>query len=120
MSDGADDGLPGMTAQLIDQQTLPGGSFEGKLHGSAVSVILSRTDRDGSGPRLHRHPYAETFVIRSGRALFRVGDDEIVAVGGQIVVAPPLAPHKFTVIGPELYEAVHIHASDTFVTEWLE
>lgn len=109
-----------MSIQLIEQATLPGLNFEGGPYGSAVSVIFSRTDRDGSGPRLHRHPYSETFVIRTGRALFRVGDDEIVAVGGQILVAPPQTPHKFTVIGPELYEAVHIHASDTFITEWLE
>ncbi|GAA1730162.1 cupin domain-containing protein [Isoptericola hypogeus] len=109
-----------MSISPIQQSDLPGKSFEGYLHGSAVSVIFSRTDVDGAGPRLHLHPYAETFVIRSGRALFRVGDDEVVAVGGQILVAPPSTPHKFTVIGPELYEAVHVHASDRFVTEWLE
>lgn len=106
--------------ELIDQSGLPSKNFEGYLHGSAVSVIFSRADRDGAGPRLHLHPYTETFVIRSGRALFRVGDDEVVAVGGQILVAPPQTPHKFTVIGPEVYEAVHIHASDRFSTEWLE
>ena len=44
----------------------------------------------------------------------------MVAVGGQILVAPPLVPHKFTVIGPETYDAVHIHASEVFITEWLE
>lgn len=109
-----------MAIQVIQQSDLPGNSLEGRPYGSGVSVIFSRTDRDGAGPRLHRHPYPETFVIRSGRALFRVGDDELVAVGGQILVAPANVPHKFTVIGPELYEAVHIHASDVFVTEWLE
>src|SRR5918998_1084423 len=109
-----------MSIQLIEQAALPSRGFEGGAYGSAVSVIFSRTDRDGSGPRLHRHPYAETFVLRSGRALFRVGDDEIVAVGGQILVAPAQVPHKFTVIGPGLYDAVHIHANDTFITEWLE
>ena len=109
-----------MAIPLIDQSSLPGLSFEGLGHGSAVSVIFSHTARDGAGPRLHRHPYAETFVIRGGRALFRVGDEEVVAVGGQILVAPPLVPHKFTVIGPETYDAVHIHASEVFITEWLE
>ncbi len=109
-----------MAIPVIQQSDLPNHNLEGRAYGSAVSVIFSRTDRDGSGPRLHRHPYAETFVIRSGRALFRVGDDELVAVGGQILVAPAHVPHKFTVIGPELYEAIHIHASDVFVTEWLE
>lgn len=109
-----------MSIPLVQQSDLPHGNLEGYLHGSAVSVIFERTDTDGVGPRLHLHPYPETFVIRSGRALFRVGDDEVVAVGGQILVAPARVPHKFTVIGPELYEAVHIHASDRFETEWLE
>lgn len=106
--------------ELIEQATLPDADFEGYLHGSTVSVMFERISRDGAGPRLHRHPYTETFILRSGRALFRVGDDEVVAVGGQILVAPAGTPHRFTVIGPEVYEAVHVHANDRFVTEWLE
>lgn len=81
-----------MSIDLIEQSTLPGADFEGYLHGSTVSVMFERFDRDGVGPRLHRHPYTETFILRSGRALFRVGDDEVVAVGGQILVAPAGPP----------------------------
>ncbi len=33
---------------------------------------------------------------------------------------PELTPHKFEVVGPERYIATHIHASETFITEWLE
>lgn len=109
-----------MTIELIEQAELAGGNYEGYLLGSSVSVIFERESRDGAGPRLHRHPYDETFVIRGGRALFTVGDEEIVAVGGQILVAPAETPHKFAVIGPEVYDAVHIHAGDRFETEWLE
>lgn len=109
-----------MPIPIFEQSTLPSLNFEGLTHGSAVSLIFEHTARDGAGPRLHRHPYSETFVIRAGRALFRVGDEEIVAVGGQILVAPPLVPHKFTVMGPETYDAIHIHANEVFVTEWLE
>jgi hypothetical protein len=32
---------------------------------------------------------------------------------------PAGEPHKFRT-GPDGYEAIHIHASPTFVTEWLE
>ncbi|MGF0118112.1 cupin domain-containing protein [Promicromonospora sp. Marseille-Q5078] len=109
-----------MSIQLIEQSTLPDADFEGYLHGAGVSVMFERIDRDGAGPRLHRHPYPETFIVWSGRALFRVGDDEVVAVGGQILVAPAGTPHTFSVIGPEVYEALHVHANDRFVTEWLE
>lgn len=31
-----------------------------------------------------------------------------------------LTPHKFQVIGPGRYISTHIHANDTFITEWLE
>ncbi len=36
------------------------------------------------------------------------------------MVAPADVPYTFRVIGPEAYRAVHVHASDRFVTEWLE
>ena len=43
-------------------------SEEGETIGSQVSVILVYSKRDGAGPRLHQHPYTETFIIRKGRA----------------------------------------------------
>ncbi|WP_125776311.1 cupin domain-containing protein [Antribacter gilvus] len=108
-----------MTLQTIDQAAL-GGDFEGYQFGSDVSLILERVERAGVGPRLHRHPYSETFVIRSGSALFTVGDKKIEAVGGQILVVPALVPHMFRTLTDDVYEAIHIHANDRFVTEWLE
>lgn len=109
-----------MTLQAIEQATLPHNNFEGYLHGSEVSVIFERVTQDSFGPRLHRHPYSETFVIRSGRVLFTVAGEEIQAVGGQILVVEAMVPHKFKTLGADLYEAVHIHANDRFETEWLE
>ena len=94
--------------------------FEGYLHGSQVSIIREYSSRPGSGPRLHRHPYTETFLIHSGRALFTVGGDQLVGAGGQILVVPQLVPHRFEVLDGGTYEATHIHASDRFITEWLE
>jgi mannose-6-phosphate isomerase-like protein (cupin superfamily) len=96
------------------------GDFEGYLHGSQVSIIREYTSRPGSGPRLHRHPYTETFLIHSGRALFTVGDEQLVGVGGQVLVVPQLVPHRFEVLDGGYYEATHIHANDRFITEWLE
>jgi mannose-6-phosphate isomerase-like protein (cupin superfamily) len=96
------------------------GELEGAQHGSGVSVIFFGSREIGAGPRLHRHPYPETFIIRAGRALFTVGDQEIEAHAGQILVAPALAPHKFSNLGPGLLETIDIHASSEFVTEWLE
>lgn len=91
-----------------------------ELPGSAnVSLILESTVRAGVGPRLHQHTYAETFLIRRGSATFTVADDTIAAHAGQVLVVPPNTPHRFTT-GPDGYEAVHIHASPRFITEWLE
>jgi mannose-6-phosphate isomerase-like protein (cupin superfamily) len=96
------------------------GDVEGAESGAGVSLILEDTDVDGAGPALHQHPYPETFVIHSGTALFTVAGRQLVGEAGMILVVPKFTPHKFAVIGPERYRATHIHASDTFITEWLE
>ncbi|MFJ4223667.1 cupin domain-containing protein [Microbacterium sp. NPDC089695] len=95
-------------------------NIEGYLIGSPVSLIREYTAVPGSGPRLHRHPYVETFLIHSGRALFTVGDEQVVASGGQVLVAPVLVAHRFEVLDGGTYNATHIHANDRFVTDWLE
>ena len=106
-ADGRDDGED----WTENYEQLPGGA--------GISIILESTTREGVGPRLHRHPYAETFIIRRGSATFTVGTAEVVGHAGQVLVVPGATPHKFRT-GPDGYEAVHIHANDRFVTEWLE
>jgi mannose-6-phosphate isomerase-like protein (cupin superfamily) len=96
------------------------GELEGARYGSGISVIFVSSQQIGAGPKLHRHPYPETFIVRSGRALFTVGDQRIEARAGQILVAPAFTPHKFSNLGPDLLETIDIHAADTFATEWLE
>ena len=93
--------------------------FEGLPGGANISIILESTSKSGVGPRLHKHPYAETFIIRRGSATFTVGTEQVEGRAGQILVVPADTPHKFST-GPEGYEAVHIHANASFVTEWLE
>ena len=107
-----------MTVQPIDVAL--DASVEGYLIGSPVSIIREYASTPGSGPRLHRHPYVETFVIHRGRALFTVGDKQVVGAGGQILVVPALVAHRFEVLDGGTYEATHVHANDRFVTEWLE
>ncbi|WP_407358826.1 cupin domain-containing protein [Microbacterium sp. LTA6] len=95
-------------------------NIEGYLIGSPVSIIREFASAPGTGPRLHRHPYVETFVIHRGRALFTVGDEQVIGAGGQILVVPALVSHRFEVLDGGTYEATHVHANDRFVTEWLE
>ena len=96
------------------------GELEGTKTGAGISLIFFSSAEIGAGPRRHRHPYPETFIIRSGNALFTVGDEEISAHAGQILVVPAFTPHKFKNIGPALLETIDIHASNEFITEWLE
>ena len=102
-------------ASLVSWSDLPldGNSreFEGFLYGDVgVSFILVEA-RPGRGPRLHRHPYAEVFVVQEGRATFTVGDATIEARAGQIVVAPAGVPHKFVNSGSGPLRQVDIHPS---------
>jgi mannose-6-phosphate isomerase-like protein (cupin superfamily) len=83
-----------------------------------VSVILF-DGPPGCGPTLHRHPYAEVFIVQEGNATFTVGEETIDVTGGQIVVAPAGVPHKFVNSGNGPLRQIDIHANDRFITEWL-
>lgn len=107
-----------MTIQPFDSGLAA--DIEGHVLGSPVSIMREYVTAAGRGPRLHRHPYAETFVIHRGRALFTIGAERVVGAGGQILVVPALVSHRFEVLDGGTYEATHIHANDRFVTEWLE
>ena len=106
--------------QWADHPELWKGEFQGGAHGADVSVVFYVTDEIGGGPRLHSHPYAETFIIRAGRALFTLGDEKIEAKAGQILVAPAGMPHKFENLGPGRLETTDIHLAGKFSTDWLE
>ena len=94
--------------------------FEGHLYGDAnVSFFLSDT-APGKGPDLHKHPYEEVFVVQEGSATFTAGDEVVEVSGGQVVVVPAGVPHKFVNSGAGPLRQVDIHASERFITEWLE
>ncbi|WP_309083245.1 cupin domain-containing protein [Chelativorans sp.] len=103
-----------------DASDLWHGEWEGRAAGAGISIIFFSSDRLGGGPRLHTHPYAETFVVRQGRARFTVGQETVEAQPGQILVVPPGTPHRFENLGPGRLETTDIHASETFITDWLE
>jgi mannose-6-phosphate isomerase-like protein (cupin superfamily) len=74
----------------------------------------------GGGPKLHRHPYEEVIIVQEGTATFTAGDETVEVNGGQVVVVPAGVAHKFVNSGQERLRQVDIHASERFVTEWLE
>ena len=96
------------------------GRFEGKDIGTDVTVLFFSRDEVGSGPVLHVHPYDEVFIVRQGRAQFTIGDSEIEAEAGQILLAPANVPHKFKNLGPGRLETTDIHLSARFIQTDLE
>jgi len=94
--------------------------FEGHDHGGIGASVIVVDAPPGSGPRLHKHPYAEIFVVLEGQATFTAGEGEIVAVGGQMVVVPAGVPHTFVNSGTGPLRQVDIHPSGKFITEWLD
>jgi quercetin dioxygenase-like cupin family protein len=92
--------------------------FDGHEHGAQVSFFLSH-NKPGTGPRLHRHPYEETFIVEEGDVLFTVGERTIEAGAGDIVVVPAGAAHKFVSRGPT-HRQISIHPVARMETEWLE
>ncbi|MGB0096220.1 MAG: cupin domain-containing protein [Solirubrobacteraceae bacterium] len=82
---------------MIQLDDLPGNQeahrFDGAEHGgTSVSFFLAHSP-PGAGPKLHRHPYPEIFILQAGRARFQIEDMEITAEPGQIVLAPAGVPH---------------------------
>lgn len=106
--------------EWADAANIWSGEWQGAPHGADISVIFITYDTPGKGPRLHTHPYSETFIVRKGRALFTLGDRQIEVTEGQIAVAPAGVPHKFVNLGPGVLEQIDIHANGRFITEWLE
>jgi quercetin dioxygenase-like cupin family protein len=107
---------------VIDLDDLPhtenAHEFVGTDHGDVpVSLILVHS-APGAGPALHRHPYAELFVVEAGQATFQLGEKRIVVESGHIVVGPAGIPHGFTNSGSAELRLTAIHCASAFKTDW--
>ena len=91
------------------------GYFQGEDLGTDVTVLFYVTDTVGEGPRWHVHPYDEIFIVRTGNALFTIGDKKIKAAAGDILLGPAKIPHKYHNIGPGMLETTDIHLSDRWI-----
>ncbi|WP_454849618.1 cupin domain-containing protein [Rhizobium binxianense] len=103
-----------------DQQQFPNRTilFEGADFGAPVSLFLIDNE-PGEGPELHVHPYAETWIVRSGLARFTVADRTIDAQPGDIIVVHPHTPHGFKNIGTGRLELTCVHANERVVQSWV-
>lgn len=93
--------------------------FVGAEHGDVPFCVILVHSQPGVGPKLHRHPYAEVFVVESGQATFQIGGETVVVAGGHVVVSPPGEAHGFTNTGTGELRLTAIHGASRFNTEWL-
>ena len=93
--------------------------FVGAEHGDIPFSLILVHSRPGVGPKLHRHPYAEVFVVEAGQATFRIGQETAVVEAGHVVVSPPGEAHGFINSGTSELRLTAIHGAGRFDTEWL-
>ena len=94
--------------------------FVGDEHGDVPFCVILVHSRPGAGPKLHRHPYAEVFIVESGEATFHIGTRAIVVAERHVVVSPAGEAHGFTNSGPGELRLTAIHGASRFATEWLD
>ena len=93
--------------------------FVGAEHGEIPFCVILVHSRPGVGPKLHRHPYPEVFIVESGEATFQIGERSVVVEGGHVVVSPSGEAHGFTNTGTGELRLTAIHGAGRFTTEWL-
>lgn len=108
--------------KTIDMKSLtpPGGEaaiFQGGKHGANVSFFIVRFS-SGKGPRKHRHPYEETFIILEGEIEAIVDDQKETLRENSIVVIPAGAWHEFKSCSEKQVFMVNIHPAPEMITEW--
>jgi mannose-6-phosphate isomerase-like protein (cupin superfamily) len=91
----------------------------GREHGLPIAVIFNDSE-PGHGPRSHRHPYDEIFIVEDGEATFTIDGEQVQAGAGDILVARAGQAHGFVNSGTARLWSVNIHMSPTFETEWLD
>jgi mannose-6-phosphate isomerase-like protein (cupin superfamily) len=103
--------------QLV--QSTHADEFQGERFGVDISFILVDMP-PGTGVRLHRHSYAEIFIVQEGRASYTVGSARLAVKAPQTVLVPAGVPHAFVNSGDGPLKQVDIHLSPRIVTEWLD
>jgi quercetin dioxygenase-like cupin family protein len=108
---------------IIKQDQLPLSKIARELigaeHGLGITLLFVDAP-PGRGPALHRHPYAEVFIVQEGQATFTVDGEEQEVRAGDILVAHANQPHSFVNSGTGRLRQVDIHVSPSMSTEWLE
>jgi mannose-6-phosphate isomerase-like protein (cupin superfamily) len=93
--------------------------FVGGEHGDVPFCVILVHSLPGVGPKLHRHPYPEVFIVEAGEATFRIGDETMIVGERHVVVSPSGEAHGFVNSGTGELRLTAIHGASRFDTEWL-
>lgn len=91
------------------------------LHGSdygLVTSIMMGQVVPGGGPRRHRHPHAEVFVLHEGQGRYEVDGTTFEAEAGDVVIVPPDAWHTFRNSGTSTLQHTAFHQNPRAVTDY--
>jgi quercetin dioxygenase-like cupin family protein len=94
--------------------------FVGLDHGSVGISFFLVAGKPGQGTRLHKHDYDEVVYVVEGRSKWTVGDRELEATAGDILIVRAGEPHKFINSGDGALRQIDLHLNPTFETTWLE
>lgn len=104
----------------IDGMKSPGSqveTFHGFEHGANLSFFLVHF-LPGQGPKKHRHPYEETFILLDGE-IEAIVDGQVKTIGsGKIVVIPAGTWHEFRNRSEKPLLMVNLHPVPKMITEW--
>ena len=113
--------VPHADLELLGEKvTLEGGELRllsGSDYGLVTSVMYAQV-APGSGPRRHRHPHAEIFVLHDGQARYEVEGAHLDAAAGDVVIVPSGTWHTFVNTGSSMLRQTAIHQNPRAATEF--
>jgi quercetin dioxygenase-like cupin family protein len=115
--------------QIVKKSTLPSVKlngevaahiFDGGAYGDLGSSAFIVDVAPGTGPRRHKHPYGEIFIIIEGTVRLEADGEVVEATPEDICVVPSGVPHAFTNVGTTRAKMVNVHVTDKVVTEFVD
>ena len=91
--------------------------FQGAKQGANVSFFIVQFS-PGKGPKKHRHPYEETFIILEGEIEAIVDGKAETLRENNIVIIPAGTWHEFKNRSEKPVFMINLHPVPEMVTEW--
>ena len=94
--------------------------MEGQRHGYNNLTVGITYTAQGGAPPMHTHLGEEAHVLLKGKIMYALGDSLFVMEAPYIVNIPPMVPHSFTNLNPEVAELVVIFPTNVWEYDVLD